>query len=216
MVLPDFLVAAMRGPSEGLRARLLRCRITPLVSAGIMVICVLLVAAAEAYVSYKDLRAETEQELATFSLMVSHNLQRSLQESDEMLRRAATAFEDEQRLGYGSAIQPAFLRALTDSSPEITDVFLASAVGTIVQRGRQAGSQPVRDVAAGADFFRVHRDDSNAGLFISDPFMDEVSGEPSFVVSRRLNGADGRFAGIVAARFSVARVERLIAPLWLW
>ncbi len=213
MDLPDFLVAAMRGPSGGLRARLLRCRITPLVTASVLVICVLLAAAAEAYVSYRDLRVETEQELVTFARMVSHNLQRSLQESDEMLRRAAGAFEDERRLGYGSAIQPAFLRALTDSSPEITDVFLASAVGTIVQRGHQSGGKSARDVAVGADFFRVHRDDPDAGLFISDPFLDEASGERSFVVSRRLNAPDGRFAGIVAARFSAARVERLIASL---
>ncbi len=213
MVLRDFLAAAMRMPSGGLRARVLRCRITPLVSASVLVICVLLAAAAEAYVSYRDLRTETEQELVTFSRMVSQNLQRSVQESDVILRRAAAAFEDEQRLGYGSTVQPVFLRALADGSPEIADVFLASAVGTIVQRGRQDGRKPARDVAAGADFFRVHRDDPDAGLFISDPFSDEASGERSFVVSRRLNAPDGRFAGIVAARFSVVRVERLIASL---
>jgi diguanylate cyclase (GGDEF)-like protein len=52
------------------------------------------------------------------------------------------------------------------------------------------------------EFFRVHRDDPDTGLFISRPMLHR--GAYSIVLSRRINGADGQFLGVVAGsiRFS--------------
>ncbi|MBF0155697.1 MAG: PAS domain-containing protein [Magnetococcales bacterium] len=53
------------------------------------------------------------------------------------------------------------------------------------------------------DFFIAHRNDPNVGLFISQPIRSQDTEQWSLVVSRRLNGADGDFNGIVTATISL-------------
>ena len=52
------------------------------------------------------------------------------------------------------------------------------------------------------EYFQVHRDNPDAGLFISRPMLHR--GAYSIVLSRRITDADGRFLGVVAGsiRFS--------------
>ncbi len=52
------------------------------------------------------------------------------------------------------------------------------------------------------EYFKVHRDEPDAGLFISRPMLHH--GAYAIVLSRRITGADGRFLGVVAGsiRFS--------------
>src|ERR1019366_8158631 len=61
---------------------------------------------------------------------------------------------------------------------------------------------PVPDNRADEEYFRVHRDRPDAGLFISRPMLHR--GAYAIVLSRRITGADGRFLGVVAGsiRFS--------------
>jgi diguanylate cyclase (GGDEF)-like protein len=52
------------------------------------------------------------------------------------------------------------------------------------------------------EYFQIHRDKPDAGLFISRPMLHR--GSYAIVLSRRITGADGRFLGVVAGsiRFS--------------
>jgi diguanylate cyclase (GGDEF)-like protein len=61
---------------------------------------------------------------------------------------------------------------------------------------------PVPDNRADEEYFRVHRDRPDAGLFISRPTLHR--GAYAIVLSRRITGADGSFLGVVAGsiRFS--------------
>jgi diguanylate cyclase (GGDEF)-like protein len=61
---------------------------------------------------------------------------------------------------------------------------------------------PAPENFADADYFRVHRDSPDAGLFISRPRLHR--GAYAVVLSRRISGADGQFLGVVggAIRFS--------------
>jgi diguanylate cyclase (GGDEF)-like protein len=55
---------------------------------------------------------------------------------------------------------------------------------------------PAPEIRADEEYFRVHRDQPNAGLFISQPMLHH--GTYAIVLSRRISGADGRFLGVVA------------------
>lgn len=202
-------------PEYCVRLAKLRYRISPLLSGYILITLIVLAALIEAYVSYGVLKAETDRELTTFSDMVARNLQRSVQEADVILRHVTVAFEDEQWLGYsGRGLQSDDFKALSESSPEVAEIFLLGADSKLIrQADKRDGRKPIGEASAESDFFRVHRDAQDVGLFVSDSFLDWASGEVSFVVSRRLNHADGRFAGIVGARFTASKIEGLVASL---
>src|SRR6202048_586190 len=61
---------------------------------------------------------------------------------------------------------------------------------------------PAPENRSDEDYFKVQRDEPDAGLFISRPMLHH--GAYAIVLSRRITGADGRFLGVVAGsiRFS--------------
>jgi diguanylate cyclase (GGDEF)-like protein len=61
---------------------------------------------------------------------------------------------------------------------------------------------PTPENRSDEEFFKIHREKSDGGLFISRPMLHR--GVYSLVLSRRLNDAEGRFSGVVAGsiRFS--------------
>jgi len=64
---------------------------------------------------------------------------------------------------------------------------------------------PVPENRADEEYFKVHRDRPDVGLFISRPMLHR--GAYAIVLSRRITGADGSFLGVVAGsiRFSYFR-----------
>jgi diguanylate cyclase (GGDEF)-like protein/PAS domain S-box-containing protein len=62
------------------------------------------------------------------------------------------------------------------------------------------------------DYFVAHRDNPNAGLVISQPLQSKITRKRSIVLSRRLNMANGEFAGVVAATIPYERfTERFMS-----
>jgi len=63
------------------------------------------------------------------------------------------------------------------------------------------------------EYFRVHRDRPDAGLFISRPMLHH--GAYAIVLSRRITGADGRFLGVVAGSIRFSYFHDLFGRLHL-
>jgi diguanylate cyclase (GGDEF)-like protein len=59
------------------------------------------------------------------------------------------------------------------------------------------GKRPPRINASDRDFFQFHREDPDDGLRIGKPTIDRVTQQPTIHMTRRLNAADGSFAGVV-------------------
>ena len=72
---------------------------------------------------------------------------------------------------------------------------------------------PVSDNRADEEFFKVHRDHPDAGLFISRPMLHR--GAYSIVLSRRVTGADGSFLGVVAGSIRFSYFHDLFGRLHL-
>jgi PAS domain S-box-containing protein len=58
-------------------------------------------------------------------------------------------------------------------------------------------------------FFQMHRDNPDLGVRLSAPYYQTLSGDGLLVLSRRINGSDGRFAGVVAGALRLKYVEQL-------
>jgi diguanylate cyclase (GGDEF)-like protein len=61
------------------------------------------------------------------------------------------------------------------------------------------------------DYFKVHRDNPDAGLFISKPTLHR--GAYAIVLSRRIDGPDGRFLGVVAGSIRFSYFHELFGRL---
>src|SRR3982075_3230708 len=72
---------------------------------------------------------------------------------------------------------------------------------------------PVPDNRGDEEFFRVHRDQPDAGLFISRPTLHR--GAYAIVLSRRITGADGGFLGVVAGSIRFSYFHELFGRLRL-
>jgi diguanylate cyclase (GGDEF)-like protein len=72
---------------------------------------------------------------------------------------------------------------------------------------------PAPENRSDEDYFKVHRDQPDAGLFISRPLLHH--GAYAIVLSRRVTGADGRFLGVVAGSIRFSYFHDLFGRLLL-
>jgi len=70
---------------------------------------------------------------------------------------------------------------------------------------------PAPENRSDEEYFRVHRDQPDAGLFISCPMLHH--GAYSIVLSRRITGADGSFRGVVAGSIRFSYFHELFSRL---
>ena len=63
---------------------------------------------------------------------------------------------------------------------------------------------------ADEEYFQVHRDNPDVGLFISKPMLHR--GAYSIVLSRRISGDDGGFLGVVVGRDPLSLFPRAVRP----
>ena len=72
---------------------------------------------------------------------------------------------------------------------------------------------PLPEDRSDEEYFRVHRDRADTGLFISRPTLHH--GAYSIVLSRRITGSDGRFLGVVAGSIRFSYFHDLFGRLHL-
>jgi len=72
---------------------------------------------------------------------------------------------------------------------------------------------PVPENRADEEFFKIHRDQADAGLFISRPMLHR--GAYAIVLSRRITGPDGSFLGVVAGSIRFSYFHELFSHLTL-
>jgi len=72
---------------------------------------------------------------------------------------------------------------------------------------------PLPEDRSDEEYFRVHRDQADAGLFISRPMLHH--GTYAIVLSRRITGGDGRFLGVVAGSIRFSYFHDLFGRLQL-
>jgi diguanylate cyclase (GGDEF)-like protein len=67
---------------------------------------------------------------------------------------------------------------------------------------------------ADRDYFRIHQERPDAGLYVSRPFRSRLrGGDASIAISRRLSEPDGRFGGVVMGALRLAYFQDLFGKL---
>lgn len=66
---------------------------------------------------------------------------------------------------------------------------------------------------SGRDFYAAHRDANGAGMFVGRPFRSRLSDVDVIALSRRVNRADGSFAGVAVGTIKTAFFEELFRAI---
>ncbi|PPA77024.1 GGDEF domain-containing protein [Achromobacter spanius] len=117
--------------------------------------------------------------------------------------------------GIGDVSRPTLQRFLFDRSS--TAEYLGAIVvldrdGNIRYDSTSINPPPLN--FADRDYFRVHRDAHDVGLYVSRPYISRLrQGDESIAISRRLVNADGSFAGVVAGSLRMAYFRDRFAEL---
>ena len=75
-------------------------------------------------------------------------------------------------------------------------------------------TEPVTVNFADRDFFQIHRDHPDAGMYVSRPYLSRLrGGDESIGISRRLSNPDGSFAGVVTGSLRLAYFRDRFAGL---
>lgn len=106
-----------------------------------------------------------------------------------------------------------FDRSVT-AGPYMGSLLYVDSHGEIVVDS--AGVVPRKGNFADRSWFFVHRDNPHAGLFISPPYQSRLhKQEWSIAFSRRVNHADGSFAGVVSGALRISYFRQLLSGLKL-
>ena len=160
----------------------------------------------------RDTWQQAEQASSNLVLALERDIARTIATYDLSLQGAA----DAARLPGIGEISPE-LRHSTLFDRAATAEYLGSllvldATGDIV--ADSTAVTPHQLNFADRDYFTVHRDRTDAGLYVSRPFRSRLrGGDASIAISRRLSNADGTFAGAVVGTLRLAYFEDLFARL---
>jgi diguanylate cyclase (GGDEF)-like protein/PAS domain S-box-containing protein len=88
---------------------------------------------------------------------------------------------------------------------------IADADGFVIQSSR--GPVPTPLYVGDREHFKFHVTNKTDQLYISAPIVGRVSGHPTIEISRRLNNADGSFAGTAATSLNLDELEGFLGSL---
>ena len=162
--------------------------------------------------SRQDAWRQAEQASNNLALALERDISRTIAVYDLSLQGAADAMRlpDLDQTSPELRHTAIFDRAAT--ADYLGSLLVLDATGSIV--ADSTAIVPHRMNFAERDYFQVHRDHADAGLFISRPFRSRLrGGDPSIAISRRISKAGGEFDGIVLGSMRINYFQELFARL---
>jgi signal transduction histidine kinase/ActR/RegA family two-component response regulator len=113
----------------------------------------------------------------------------------EMAEAAPAGERAAQRAALATEAVQRAMRDKISSLPQVSVASLLDADGDLINFSRGYPAPPIN--LADRDYFQHHRDHPGAAPFLSAPVRNKGNGLWTFYVSRRLDDAAGRFAGVL-------------------
>lgn len=172
-------------------------RFTAAVWTGTLVIAVGLWLAALLLARYdeSEAMARAERDTGNLARVVAEQTTRAIAEADQVM---LFVIDDTQHHGdFADDEIHRLIRHAVQRSSILVQIALIDERGDLVRTS--VDDAPARVHLADREHFRVHVADPNVGLFIGKPVFGRASGKWSIQLTRRINRADGSFAGVIVA-----------------
>ena len=144
----------------------------------------------------QDVWRQAEQSSANLALALEREIGRNISTLDLSLQGAADALQQPgiDQVSPGIRHMAIFDRAAT--AEFMGALLVINTEGNIVADSTSLNPHSV--YLGDRDYFLMHQEKSNIGLYISNPYISRLEpGEPRIAVSHRLTGPDGVFEGVV-------------------
>ncbi|WP_445504623.1 HWE histidine kinase domain-containing protein [Microvirga sp. G4-2] len=154
-----------------------------------------------------------EREIASNAYFLADHTARLLEVADLTLKQVAVLVEG-GNWDLIEASKPHWQHLVTikETLPYFDNLWLNDATGRL--RLTTAGFPTPPSNAGDRDAFKAQIK-SDQGLFVGEPIIGRVTKQPTFMISRRLNGEDNTFHGIVSATVALSYFETYWGKLFL-
>ncbi|RYG99477.1 MAG: diguanylate cyclase [Alphaproteobacteria bacterium] len=135
--------------------------------------------------------------------VLSLDIESRIDAYDAVLQSTVSKIEQPDFGNLSPQLQQSLLFDRVLKQPYFTSLLVLDGAGNVV---RDAGSFPPRtDNFSDRTYFQVHAKRKVDGLYISAPFQRRLTGDDQVVaMSRRINTADGRFAGVIVGTLKLS------------
>lgn len=162
--------------------------------------------------SHRNHRKSVETISQNLAQVLEQNISATIERIDGALHAVIDEIERQDRAGIADeAALNALLTRYAKRTPGIVGLRTADTGGRVNRIVGGDTSRPPQ--VSDRDYFVRLRDDSGAGLVISEPIFGRISNKWIVVVGRRFNHADGSFAGIVFAPVPLENLSRTFGRL---
>jgi PAS domain S-box-containing protein len=141
-----------------------------------------------------DALLRAERDTANLTRVIAEQTTRAIAGSDHILKYIGY---DLYRLGPDNGLLRDLMRNATFDSDLLLQLAYADAAGDLIQTSVDAAPPKVN--LADREHFRVHKEGTVDGLFISKPVFGRASGRWSIQLSRKVLAPDGGFGGMIVA-----------------
>lgn len=158
----------------------------------------------------------TEQDATRSALNIVQLIDRDVRNTfniyDSTLNSLIELLQSKALAPLSPSIQHAVLFDRANEAPSNNGFYVFDAYGKQVASSR--GSMPESVAVTRQDWFVVHQHMTTHALFISRPFQTGPNIDDwSLILSRRMTGPDGEFAGVVAAQMKLSYFRHLLRGL---
>ena len=153
--------------------------------------------------------ANAERQYDNVAGALAEQAARALQATDLILRQAELLDPDAPGATAPRAVLAELLRRYVSGVPQVRNLFLFDPARDLHV---SSATSPAANVdLSDRSYYLAQRANPTLGLFVSEPFVSRVTGDPTFVLSRRLPGEG--FRGIAGATVDVAYIRRFYHAL---
>ncbi|TDN61390.1 sensor domain-containing diguanylate cyclase [Paraburkholderia sp. BL10I2N1] len=164
------------------------------------------------YESRNDAYEHAEENARNLMLVIERDIARNVELYDLSLQAAVDGVADPQVMALSPKIRSEVLFDRAASGKYLGSIFVMNERGDIIIDSR---FMPARvGNFADRDYFTVHRDHRNTGLYIGKPYASRLrDGALTIALSRRITRADGSFGGVVVGTLSIDYFRALLDGL---
>ncbi len=158
--------------------------------------------------------ATAETATQNLSLVLYHQIGATFGEVDQTLRILADDYSRRRpEEANGDRTLNARIRLLVTLHPELASMRISDQAGDMTHgfEGPPPAGSAIRD----REYFHYHRENASDQVRITGPLKGKISGKWGLIVSKRLNHADGSFAGVAVANLELDSLLKRFSALKL-